>query len=223
MQARSGAPLLPLRIFRAHGLATGNLVMALLGAAWIPLWFFLNLHLQTVLELSAFGSGLAWLPMTLVIMVMMIKLTGPMIGRFGVKPVMVTGLVVLAMALGLLSLLPRDGTYPASVLPASLIAALGMSLAYIPVTMTGMGGAAPEDTGLASGLINTTYQVGSALGLAAMVAVAAGSAETGVSGAALLDGYRAAFGGAGVIAAAAALAALILARGNATAAEVPLG
>ncbi len=86
--------------------------MALLGAAWIPLWFFLNLYLQTVLDLSAFGSGLALLPMTIVIMVMMVRLTGPLIGRFGVKPVMVTGLVALAAALVLFAGLPPTEPLP---------------------------------------------------------------------------------------------------------------
>lgn len=223
-QATSRDPLLPLRLFRAPGLAVGNLVMALLGAAWIPLWFFLNLYLQQVLDLSAFGSGLALLPMTLVIMAFMVKFTGPLIGRIGVKPVMVTGLIALSGALGLLSVLPADGTYLASVLPASLIAALGMALAYIPVTMTGMSGAAPKDTGLASGLINTTYQVGSALGLAVMVSVAAAQ----LSGAPheamdALSGYRAAFLGAAVVALLASAAALVFVRSNAKSADVPVG
>lgn len=223
-QATSRDPLLPLRLFRAPGLAVGNLVMALLGAAWIPLWFFLNLYLQQVLDLSAFGSGLALLPMTLVIMAFMVKFTGPFNGRIGVKPVMVTGLIALSGALGLLSVLPADGTYLASVLPASLIAALGMALAYIPVTMTGMSGAAPKDTGLASGLINTTYQVGSALGLAVMVSVAAAQ----LSGAPheamdALSGYRAAFLGAAVVALLASAAALVFVRSNAKSADVPVG
>jgi len=224
VQARSRSPLLPLRLFRAPGLAVGNLVMALLGAAWIPLWFFLNLYLQSVLQLSAFGSGLALLPMTLVIMVFMVKITGPLIGRFGVKPVMVTGLLALSGALGLLASIPVDGTYLASVLPASLIAALGMSLAYIPVTMTGMGGAAPEDTGLASGLINTTYQVGSALGLAVMVSVAAsqfGGAPHDTFDA--LSGYRAAFLGASLVGLLASAVAAVFVRGNGKAADVPVG
>ena len=215
LQATSRAPLLPLRLFRAPGLAAGNLVMALLGAAWIPLWFFLNLHLQQGLGLSAFGSGLALLPMTLVIMLVMVKVTGPLVGRFGVKPVMVTGLLALTGALGLLAAMPADGSYLASVLPASLVAALGMALAYIPATMTGMGGAAPEDTGLASGLINTTYQVGSALGLAVMVSVA--SAGTGATA-----GYAAAFLGAAVAGLLASLAALVLVRGESRAADVPV-
>jgi predicted MFS family arabinose efflux permease len=220
LQAASKAPLLPLRIFRAPGLAAGNLVMALLGAAWIPLWFFLNLYLQTVLDLSAFGSGLALLPMTLVIMVMMVRITGPLIGRFGVKPVLVTGLLALALSLALFSGLPTDGTFLGNVLPISLLAAVGMSLAYIPVTMTGMGGAAPQDMGLASGLINTTYQVGSALGLAVMVSLAA---SMGDDRDALLSGYQMAFLGAAVVAGIAAVAALALVRGQAAASDVPVG
>lgn len=224
VQAKSRSPLLPLRLFRAPGLGAGNLVMALLGAAWIPLWFFLNLYLQSVLNLSAFGSGLALLPMTLVIMVFMVKLTGPLIGRFGVKPVMITGLLALSGALGLLATIPADGTYLASVLPASLIAALGMSLAYIPVTMTGMGGAAPEDTGLASGLINTTYQVGSALGLAVMVSVAASQlSDTPHETVDALAGYRAAFLGAAVAGLLASAAAIVFVRGNRKMADVPVG
>ena len=220
LQGASRSPLLPLRIFRAPGLAAGNLVMALLGAAWIPLWFFLNLYLQTILDLSAFGSGLALLPMTLVIMLMMVRVTGPLIGRFGIKPVMVTGLLALAVSLAFFAGLPADGTFAANVLPASILAAIGMSLAYIPVTMTGMGGAAPQDTGLASGLINTTYQVGSALGLAVMVSLAAsmqGEPE------AMLAGYQTAFLGAAVVAALAALASLVLVRSGAAAADVPVG
>jgi len=224
IQATSREPLLPLRLFRAPGLAAGNLVMALLGAAWIPLWFFLNLYLQSVLNLSAFGSGLALLPMTLVIMVFMVKLTGPLIGRFGVKPVMVTGLLTLSGALWLLATLPADGSYLTSVLPASLIAALGMSLAYIPVTITGMGGAAPEDTGLASGLINTTYQVGSALGLAVMVSVAAAQLSAAPQEAIdALSGYRAAFLGAGIVGLLASAVALVFVRGNGKSADVPVG
>lgn len=220
IQAGSKEPLLPLRIFAAPGLSAGNLVMALLGAAWIPLWFFLNLYLQTVLSLSAFGSGLALLPMTLVIMVMMVKFTGPLIGRFGVKPVLVTGLLALTLSLVLFSILPADGTFLSSVLPASLLAAVGMSLAYIPVTMTGMGGAAPADTGLASGLINTTYQVGSALGLAVMVSLAS---STGGEAASALAGYQTAFLGAAVVGALAVLATLLFVRGQTVATDVPVG
>lgn len=98
-----------------------------------------------------------------------------------------------------------------------------MSLAYIPVTMTGMGGAAPQDAGLASGLINATYQVGSALGLAAMVSVAAAAADGETGADAMLDSYRAAFAGAAIIAAAAAVVAAIWTRRSAAPKDVPVG
>lgn len=144
--------------------------MALLGAAWIPLWFFLNLYLQQILGLSALASGLALLPMTVTIMIVMVGLSGKLIGKFGVKPNLVLGLLLLGVALLMFANLPLEGAFVANVLPASLLAAFGMALAYIPTTMTGMAGAKPEETGLASGLINTTYQIGSAIGLAIMVA-----------------------------------------------------
>jgi EmrB/QacA subfamily drug resistance transporter len=223
LQATSRAPLLPLRLFRVPGLAVGNLVMALLGAAWIPLWFFLNLYLQSVLGLSAFGSGLALLPMTLVIMIFMVWITGPLIRRFGVKPVMVSGLLALSLALFLLTAITEYGSYAMSVLPASLIAALGMALAYIPVTMTGMGGAAPEDSGLASGLINTTYQVGSALGLAGMVSLAAAQLGTTPEAVNPLTGYRAAFLGAALVGILASAVAALFIRGHKKPADVPVG
>ena len=198
--------------------------MALLGAAWIPLWFFLNLYLQTVLDLSAFASGLALLPMTLLIMLVMVRFTGPLIGRFGVKPVLVVGLLALALALALFAGLPADGTFLANVLPVSLLAAVGMSLAYIPVTMIGMSGAAPQDTGLASGLINTTYQVGSALGLAVMVSLAASASGTGTDAiTTMLAGYQTAFLGASVVAEIAAIASLVFLPRRPKATDVPVG
>ncbi|MCW5715756.1 MAG: MFS transporter [Bauldia sp.] len=208
LQSRRAAPLLPLRLFRAPGLSSGNLIMALLGAAWIPLWFFLNLYLQEVLGLGALESGLALVPMTLLIMILMVWAAGPVIGRFGRKAPMVLGLLLLASSLFLLA---RLGGEPASywidVLPATLIAAVGMSLVYIPTTITAMSGARAEDAGLASGLVNTTYQTGSALGLAVVVAVAAGGAGGG-------DAYGPAFLSGAAIALIAALAAATLLPGR---------
>lgn len=222
IQAVRQEPLLPLRIFKAPNLALGNVLMGLLGAAWIPLWFYLNLYLQQALHLSALASGLALLPMTLTIMVIMVGLSGKLIGRFGIKANVVVGLVAMGAALILFTQLPANGDYFANVLPASLLAALGMALAYIPVTMAAMSGARPEETGLASGLVNTTYQVGSAVGLAAMVAVAAAAGAEG-SGEALLSGFHAAFAGAAWVAFAAAVLALLFLRGAPAAKEVPVG
>ncbi|MFG3699404.1 MFS transporter [Micromonospora sp. NPDC047620] len=216
IQAARREPLMRLSIFRATNLAAANIAQLLLGAAWIPMWFYLNLYLQQVLGYSAFPSGAALLPMTVLIMVGMIALAPRAINRFGPKPMVVTGLAVLAAGLGWLALIRPDGTFVADVLPASLVAALGMSLAFIPSLGTAISSARPEEGGLASGIVNTSYQVGSALGLAAMTAVAAsyGADQLGDLPA-LTDGYSAAFIGAGIIAAAGAVIAAITLRSTA--------
>lgn len=143
IQVARREPLLPLAILKAPNLAAGNLVMGLLGAAWIPLWFFLNLYLQQILGLSALSSGLALLPMTVMIMVVMVGFSGRLIGRFGPKANLILGLLLMGAALLLFANLPTDGSFWVNVLPASLLAALGMALAYIPATMSGMSGAKP--------------------------------------------------------------------------------
>jgi EmrB/QacA subfamily drug resistance transporter len=197
-------PLVPPAILRAPNLAIGNLVMALLGAAWIPMWFFLNMYLQEILGYGAFDSGLALLPMTLTIMVLMVLATEKVVGRVGPKSAAVIGLGTLGLALLLFARMPLGGAFVADVLLPSLLGAVGMSLAYIPAMITSTMGARPEDGGLASGLVNTTYQVGSAIGLAAMVAVSSGEAS-------MQDGFSAAFIGAAVIAfVAAGIAALAI-------------
>ncbi|WP_440107009.1 MFS transporter [Streptosporangium sp. H16] len=206
-------PLMPLGVWRTPGLATANLAMALLGAAWIPMWYFLNLYLQQVLGYGAFPSGAALLPMTVAIMIFMIGVTARLLGRFGAKPLIVAGLLVLAVGLAGLSLARPGGTFAVDVLPASLIAAVGMSLAYIPAMMSAMSGVRPEESGLASGIVNTTYQVGSALGLAVMTAIAT-SREVAEPGnlPALTGGFQAAFVGAAAVAAAGAVVTLLLMR-----------
>jgi EmrB/QacA subfamily drug resistance transporter len=206
-------PLVPLRIFRAPNLAAANLVMALLGAAWIPMWFFLNLYLQQVLGYGPFDGGAALLPMTITIMVIMVGGTARVVGHFGFRPTLVAGMVVLALGVGLLALVRASGSFAIDVLPATLIAAVGMSLAYIPAMMAALSGARPEEGGLASGIVNTTYQIGSALGLAVLTAVATawGAGQLG-DAQALTDGFRAAFVGATVIAAAGATVAFVALR-----------
>ena len=207
IEARRREPLVRLGIFRAHNLSAANVVMALLGAAWIPMWFFLNLYLQQVLGYDAFEGGLALLPMTGAIMLLMLAVTGRVVARFGFKPPMLAGLGLLAIGIGLLARIPEDGSFLVDVLPASLVAAAGMSLAYIPVLIAALSSAKPEEAGLASGLVNTTYQVGSALGLAVMTAVATGVTGSSTDAGSLTDGYRGAFLGAAVVALVAAVAA----------------
>lgn len=201
IQSRRSEPLMRLSIFRAPNLAAANFAQFALAAAWVPMWFFLNLYLQQVLGYSAFPSGAALLPMTTLIMLGMVVLAPKAMTRFGAKPMIVTGLIVLGLGLGIMSLVRPTGNFWVDVLPASLVAAGGMSLAFIPSLGTAISAARPEEGGLASGIVNVSYQVGSALGLAAMTAVAAafGAGELG-DAQALTDGYSAAFLGAGLLA-----------------------
>lgn len=213
MQKNKKEPLVPLTIFKVPNLSAGNLVMGLLAGAWIPLWFFLNLYLQQVLHYSAFNSGLALLPMTFTIMVLMMGVTGNMVAKFGFKANLIAGLLALTASLVLFSTVPEDGSFILNILPASLLGALGMSLAYIPGTIASMSGAKPEETGLASGLVNTSYQIGSALGLAIIVAIVAAKTDSiQIQGATELsvlnEGFRTAFKSAAVVSGVATLIAV---------------
>lgn len=204
LQKRQQSPLLPLAIFKVFNLSAGNIVMALMAAAWIPLWFYLNLYLQQILHLNAFNSGLALLPMTITIMILMVGFTGKLVAKYGFKANLLAGLAFLTISLILFSTVSANGTFVGSVLPASLLGAVGMSLAYIPGTMAAISGAKPEETGLASGIVNTSYQVGSALGLAVIVAISAavtkGSIANGYNDVdALNAGFRTAFISAAIL------------------------
>jgi MFS family permease len=216
-------PLIPLGIFKTRNLLGANIVMALLGAAWIPMWFFLNLYLQQIIGYGPFESGVTLLPMTVTIMVLMIWFMPRLIKRFGFKRNMVVGLASLAIAIVLFSGLPSVGDngknhiFTGYVPPISLVAALGMSLAYIPVLTAAVSNARKEETGLASGLVNTSYQIGSALGLAIMVGLASGQTELlqsiGIGQVnALNGGFHAAFIGAALVSAAAAVLSVVSIR-----------
>jgi MFS family permease len=216
IQKRNKSPLIPLGIFKVHNLKSSNLVMALLGAAWIPMWFFLNLYLQQVHGYGPFESGLALLPMTAAIMILMVGASARIISRIGIKTSMVAGLSLLAVAMTLFSAMPSSGgSFVIHVLPASLIAAAGMSLAYIPVLMSAVSHAKQEVSGLASGIVNTSYQIGSALGLAIIVAVASSQILDGTNGVNSiegLNGFQIAFIAAAIIAGMASVIALVAIR-----------
>jgi MFS family permease len=184
------------------------------------MWFFLNLYLQQVLGYGAFEGGAALLPMTAAIMLLMVVVAPRVVNRFGFKTPVVAGMLLLASGMAVLSLVRPDGSFVVDVLPASLIAAAGMSLAFIPSLGTAISSARPEEGGLASGIVNTSYQVGSALGLAAMTALAASQGADQLGDvASLTDGYSAAFLGAAGIALAGALLAAVLLRVPRAAAE----
>jgi EmrB/QacA subfamily drug resistance transporter len=223
LQARLRQPLMRLGIFKAPNLAASNTAQFLLGAAWIPMFFFVNLYLQQVLGLGAFESGAALLPMTVTIMVGMIAVAPRLIARFGPKAMTVTGLGTLAVGLVWLSFIDADGSFAADVLPATIVTAAGMAMAFIPSLGMALSSAAPEEGGLAAGIVNTNYQVGSALGLAAMTAVASAFGADRVGDLVeMTDGFSAGLLGAALIAVlGAVVAAAWLRTPSAAAAELP--
>ncbi|RAV16732.1 MFS transporter [Paenibacillus contaminans] len=216
IQAVKKEPLVPLRIFKSPNLAAGNIALVMLSGGWIPLWYFLNLYLQQVLKFSAFAGGVGLLPMTILIAVFMILITGKLIAKFGVKANLVIGMIALGGSMLLFSqYTPVDGNFVMNVLPASLLGALGMSLAYIPATMAAMSGVRPEEAGLASGLANTSYQIGSAISLAIMVAIAASASASQTVGdpaAVLNEGFHQAFFWSGIVAFAGAILSILFVR-----------
>ena len=221
LQARLRQPLMRLGIFRAPNLAAANVAQLLLGAAWIPMFFFVNLYLQQILGLGAFASGAALLPLTVTIMVGMVAVAPRLIARFGPKAMTVAGLATLGAGLVWLSFVRPDGSFVVDVLPASLVTAAGMAMAFIPSLGTALSSAAPEESGLAAGIVNSSYQIGSALGLAAMTAVAAAfGADQMTDTSALTNGFSAALLGAAGIAAVGAVLAAVLLKKSADAAGV---
>jgi EmrB/QacA subfamily drug resistance transporter len=168
-------PLVPLSIFRIGHLSAANAVVLLLYAAQFPSWFFLTLYLQQVLHYSAIGAGLGFLPMTLTIFAAS-TFAPRVVARFGPRPVITTGMVTSAIGLMLLSGVAPGGTYVNDVLLGSFLSALGMGMTLVPATIVAMQGVVGRQSGVASGLLNTSRLVGGALGLAVLSTIAAGQA-----------------------------------------------
>ncbi len=207
------APLMRLSIMKSPNLAAANLAQFMIGGASVPMWYFLSLYLQQVLGYEAFATGAALLPMTVFITVVMIVLAPRLIDRFGPKPLVVTGSLVLAAGLAFLSMAPADGSYASDILWASIIAASGQALAFIASLGLAISSARPEEGGLASGIVNTSYQVGMAIGLAAMTVLAVSQGADQLDDPqALTDGFSAGFLGAAGIALAGGLLALVTLR-----------
>ena len=218
IESKVREPLIPLGVFRNRNLSAGAVAMFLLGAAWIPAWYFISLYMQRVLHMKSLNTGLGYLPMTLLIMGISVLFIAKAVGRFGFKANAVFGLLVVTAGVTWFGLAPVDGSYASVVLPASLVLGVGMAFAYVPVTIASLSNVGPGEAGLASGLINTTYQIGSAVGLAVTVAVATATSGGGngevTDPAALNDGYGAGFLTAAGLAAAAVLLTLIAVRGR---------
>jgi EmrB/QacA subfamily drug resistance transporter len=214
VESRVRSPLMPLGLLRRRNLATANMVGVLWAAAMFA-WFFLSaLYLQLVLGYSPLQVGLAFLPANLIMAALSLGLSAKLVMRFGIKPPLVAGLTLAALGLALLALAPVHGHYLVNLLPSMILLGFGAGAAFNPLLLAAMGEVEPSEAGLASGIVNTSFMMGGALGLAVLASVAASRTNHLLAAgsprlAALVGGYRVAF----VIGAAfAALAAVVSAR-----------
>jgi hypothetical protein len=217
IEARSSAPLVPLRLFRLRNLNGANLVSFLVGAAHAPMFYFLSLYFQQVLLYHAFTAGLAILPIAGLSIVMGFLVLAKALGHLGAKGVLASGLVLLAGALVLLARMPLPNTYLLDVLPASLIVALGLPAVFVASNMAAVTAVEQADTGLASGLVNTTQRIGSGVGivlLSVLFVARVGSLPAHPTPSSLVPGFQVAFLGAAFFAALGAALTLLIIRGK---------
>ncbi len=194
----ASAPLVPLRVFSIKLLRSANLIVFLFSAALFPMWYFLSLYLQVVLKMPPIGAGLAFLPMALTIMACAAR-SGPFVARYGAGPVLGTGLTLMAVGLALFARIVVNGGYVSDLLVPGLFVSVGLGFSVVPSTIAATAGVAPREAGLASGLVNTSRQMGGALGLAVLTSLAFQytthliNADYRAPLVALNDGFRLAF------------------------------
>jgi predicted MFS family arabinose efflux permease len=227
LEARTPAPLVPLGLFRRRNISTAN-VVGILWAAAMFAWFFLSaLYLQLVLGYSPLQVGLAFLPANVIMAALSLGLSAKLVLRFGIRVPLASGLLLAAAGLALFARAPVDGGFVADVLPSMILLGLGAGMAFNPLLLAAMSDVEPNDAGLASGLVNTSFMMGGALGLAILASVAASRSEALLASGdshltALTGGYQAAFLiGAVFAVAAAVLAAVVLRRGTGSATAEP--
>jgi EmrB/QacA subfamily drug resistance transporter len=215
-EGRTSNPLIPLRIFRSRNVTGANLIQMLMVAGLFGMFFLGSLYLERVLGYDALDIGLAFLPVALLIGVLSLGFSARLNMRFGARATLVPGLVLVAIGLMLFARVPVDAAYVPDILPTMILFGLGAGLAFPSLATLAMSGATRSDSGLASGLVNTSLQVGGALGLAVLATLSTTRSETlltsGESTAsALTDGYQLAFViGAGLVLAAIGVALAVL-------------
>jgi EmrB/QacA subfamily drug resistance transporter len=223
IEARVRSPLMPLGMFRVRSLALSSIVGALWAAAMFA-WFFISaLYMQLVLGYSPMQVGLAFLPSNLIMAAFSVGLSAKMVMRFGIRGPIAAGLALAAVGLALFAVSPVGGSFLVHVLPGMLLLGLGCGMALNPVLLAAMSDVAPSDSGLASGIVNTAFMMGGALGLAVLAALSAARTEGllasgAASPAALTSGYQWAFAVGAAFAALAALLSWWLPAGPQTAA-----
>ncbi len=228
IEARASAPLMPLGLFRLRNVATANAVGVLMAAGMFAAFFLSALYLQLVLGYNPLLVGLAYLPSTLIWGAVSLELSDKLVLRFGIKVPMVSGLAMFAVGILLFARAPVDGSFVVDILPGMLLQGFGAGIAFNPLLLAAMSDVAPEDSGLASGVVNTAFMMGGALGLAILASIAASRTDSLLGSGveelvAVNGGYQLAFlvGALFVFAAAALAAALLRTEKSATHAEEP--
>jgi len=222
IEARISAPLVPLGLFRLRNVAVSNVVGVLWAAAMFA-WFFLSaLYLQLVLGYSPLQVGVAFLPANLIMGFFSLGISAKLVMRFGIRVPLATGLLLAALGLVLFARAPVEGTFLLDVLPSMILLGLGAGMAFNPMLLAAMSEVEPSDAGLASGVVNTSFMMGGALGLAVLASLAASRTDTllasgDASLVALTGGYHAAFLVGAFFALAAALLGALLLRAEAPA------
>jgi hypothetical protein len=217
IEARSSAPLVPLRLFRLRDLNGANLASFLVGASHAPMFYFLSLYFQQVLFYNALTAGLGILPIALLSIVMAFLVLAKALGHLGFKGVLAGGMALLAVGLVLLARVPLPNTYLLDVLPASLIIALGLPAVFAASNIAAVTAVEQADTGLASGLVNTMQRVGSGVGIAllsALFAARVGQLPAHPTPSSLVPGFQVAFLGSAFFAAFGAVLTLLIIRGK---------
>jgi len=215
-QARAANPLIPLRIFRSRNVSGANLVQALVVAGMFGVFFMGSLYMQRVLGYDALEIGLAFLPTTLIMGTLSVRYSEPLIMRFGARRSLLVGMTLVAVGLALFTQAPVHGSYVRDVLPVLILLGLGIGVSFPALMTLAMSGATQADAGLASGLVNTSAQVGGALGLAVLATLSTTRSDNLIhdgksTAAALTGGYHLAFLiGAALVVAAIVVAATVL-------------
>jgi EmrB/QacA subfamily drug resistance transporter len=222
IERRSSSPVVPFRIFRIQTVTGANVVGLLIGASLFSMFFYISLYMQQVLGYSAIKTGLSYLPLALMIIVAA-GVASQLTTKIGFKPVLAAGMAFIAAGLLWFSQVSPDGGYLSDILGPSILAAIGLGLAFVTSTIAAVSGVADHEAGLASGLINTTQQVGGALGLAVLSAIAISVTGSSLSPGALTDGFQSAFLAGAGIAVLGLIATLTLIRNSDSRAHIELG
>jgi EmrB/QacA subfamily drug resistance transporter len=219
-EATAKSPLVPLRIFRSRNVAGANLIQVLSVAGMFGMFFLGALYLQRVLGYNPLQTGLAFLPVTIIMGTLSVRYTDRLVMRFGARPMVICGLALFMAGLAIFARAPVDGSYVPHVLPVMVLLGVGAGLCFPALMTLAMSGATSEDAGLASGLINTTAQVGGALGLAVLATLSASRSDALLGAgepvaAALTSGYHLAFWiGAALVGLALVVAGTVLKSGR---------